>query len=317
MTDREYLQSLLDRAGRVVIPAKNPATGKSVYVIDEALVVRSHSRILVDSCTIRLADGVYSNIFTTPGAWDEAAPPRTVDVILEGRGSATLDGGSPNGLTERTAGRDGLPPVRRNTLVLFRNLDAFRVSGLHILNPRYWGMTFYYAAHGEITDIRFTAANNVPNQDGIDLRIGCHDIAIRDITGSTGDDSVALTALRCRGDLAFAVPGESMDVYAVTIEHIHTEVTGGHGIVRLLCHDGVKMHDITVRDVYDRLIDTRRTRCQAAVRIGDVNYWAERPAKAEEMYGITVDGVTTNAPVAVKQAADYPRLTVENVTLVP
>jgi hypothetical protein len=36
---------------------------------------------------------------------------------------------------------------------------------------------------------------NMENQDGIDLRNGCHDITVSDITGETGDDVVALTAI--------------------------------------------------------------------------------------------------------------------------
>jgi polygalacturonase len=36
---------------------------------------------------------------------------------------------------------------------------------------------------------------NLENQDGIDLRNGCHHIIISDITGSTGDDVIALTAI--------------------------------------------------------------------------------------------------------------------------
>ena len=38
--------------------------------------------------------------------------------------------------------------------------------------------------------------HNTENQDGIDLRCGCHDILIQDITGGTGDDIVALTAIK-------------------------------------------------------------------------------------------------------------------------
>ena len=36
---------------------------------------------------------------------------------------------------------------------------------------------------------------NMENQDGVDNRNGCHDILITDITGRTGDDMVALTAI--------------------------------------------------------------------------------------------------------------------------
>lgn len=37
--------------------------------------------------------------------------------------------------------------------------------------------------------------NNMENQDGIDLSNGCHHIVITDITGQTGDDVIALTAI--------------------------------------------------------------------------------------------------------------------------
>lgn len=321
MTDREYLQSLLDAAGEIVFPPRNPANGAGEYVLDAPLIVRSHSRITLDGCTLRLADGVYSNIFTTPGAWngelshggDGSIPEKTTDVTICGKNGATLDGGQPNDLREATSNRDGRPHVLHNTLLLFRNIENFAVLDLNLIRLRYWGMTFYYAAHGEIRNIRFSAENNVPNQDGIDLRIGCHSIRIENLRGSTGDDTVALTALGGRTAGLFRIPGESPDIYDVTIQNVRTEVTGGHGIVRLLNHDGVRLHDITVRDIYDCLIDTRLTQCQAAVRIGDVRYWSVRPALPEETHDILVDGVTTNARVPVLCAQDYPNCTLLHI----
>lgn len=49
---------------------------------------------------------------------------------------------------------------------------------------------------------------NMENQDGIDLRNGCHHIIISDITGRTGDDLIALTAI-ANEDSGF-IPGGSM-----------------------------------------------------------------------------------------------------------
>ena len=97
----------------------------------------------------------------------------------------------------------------------------------------------------------------------------------------------------------FTIEGAPNDIHNVTVDNISTEVTGGHSIVRLLCHDGIRMYSIRVSNVYDRLIDTRLTKCKAAVRIGDANYWSVNPAKAGDMYDITVSGVTTNAAEAV------------------
>ena len=56
-------------------------------------------------------------------------------------------------------------------------------------------MTFIYCRYGTITDIKFDCSNDAPNQDGIDLRLGCNNIEISDISGAAGDDAVALTAL--------------------------------------------------------------------------------------------------------------------------
>ena len=36
---------------------------------------------------------------------------------------------------------------------------------------------------------------NMENQDGIDIRNGCHHITVSDITGETGDDVITLTAI--------------------------------------------------------------------------------------------------------------------------
>lgn len=49
------------------------------------------------------------------------------------------------------------------------------------------------------------------NQDGIDLRIGCHHIDIEDISGRTGDDMVALTGIGITDTANIRQPGDVMD----------------------------------------------------------------------------------------------------------
>ena len=315
MSDNQYLQSLLDKCGCITFPPINPADGGNIYNISEPLVIRSGCDLTLDGCVLRLCDGVYSNIFISEGAWEKTPAP-TENISIRAVNGAILSGGKHNGLTERTANRDGRPSVLHNTLLLFRNVHGFRLSGLKIYDPRYWGMTFYYCSDGEIRDTEFRAANDAPNQDGIDLRRGCHDIIIDGVTGSTGDDTVALTALMHSLEERLEFDGASPDVYNVSISNVSTEVTGGHGIVRLLCHDGIKMHSIRIANIYDRLIDTKRTKCQAAIRIQDANYWTLSPARNGDMYDITIDGVTTNAPIAVKLHGDIPELRLRNIATV-
>ena len=309
--DTSYLQSLIDKGGDITFPAENPFTGENVYEINTALVVRSGCHITLDGCTLRLADGVYSNIFISEGAWDEA--PLITDVSITGRNGAKLDGGNPNDLREKTANKNGLPIVLYNTFLLFRNVDGFEISDLLLSDPRYWCMTFYYCRNGEISDIEFKASDNVPNQDGIDLRRGCHDIVIKNICGSTGDDTIALTALDSIGEAKFSIPGESHDVYNVTISNVSSDVTGGHGIIRLLNHDGIKMHDIVIKDIYDRHIDGGGKVNIAAIRLGDENYWTKSKAADGDMYNIKIENVTTNSPLPVKIHGEIPGLEISGI----
>ena len=300
--DTAYLQNLIDASDTAVIPKTNPLTGDEIWIISSPLLLTSGKTVILDGAHLRLADGVYSNIFATepPIGAPKAADDLLHDIHILGQSGAVLDGGNHNSLTEKTALKNGLPHILNNTFVYFRGVERFSVKNLRAVNPRYWGLTFVFCSHGEISGIEFEAANNAPNQDGIDLRVGCHDIVIENITGSTGDDTVALTGLLGYTGMQQCINGLSPDIHDVVIRDISAYVTGGHGIVRLLSHDGVRLHHISIENVYDRSIDCDGVRCQAAIRIGDRNYSGIRPAAPEDMHDITVDNVTTNALIAVR-----------------
>lgn len=56
--------------------------------------------------------------------------------------------------------------------------------------------------------------------DGIDLRMGCHDFEIENITGRTGDDTIALTAIAGVMETAAIVDGRSGDIRNVKIRNV-------------------------------------------------------------------------------------------------
>ncbi|MBR6740637.1 MAG: hypothetical protein IKM04_06195 [Clostridia bacterium] len=100
--------------------------------------------------------------------------------------------------------------------VLFANVEDFSISGLRIKESHGWGISLEACSNGRIEKIDFDAHMykmidgmnmNMENQDGIDVRNGCHHIVISDITGTTGDDVVALTAIA--SDSTY-VPGGSL-----------------------------------------------------------------------------------------------------------
>lgn len=296
--DTTYLQSLIDSSSGVVIPRHNPLSGDDIWIIDRALILDSNKKITLDGAHLRLADGVYCCIFSTQYPLDGACQHKE-NISIIGRNGAVLDGGVYNGLCERNSLKDGLPHIFNNNMIFMRNVDHFEVRGLKIIEQRYWALNFLHCAHGSISDIEFQASNQARNQDGIDLRFGCHDILIENIFGTTGDDTVALTALNHRPAHRYYLADGESDIYNVTIRNVDAACTGGHGIIRLLCHDGCRVHDIVIEDIVDRNFELGKKN-HAAIRIGDANYSTVKPAEDSDMYNITVRRVKTDAPMAIK-----------------
>ena len=306
-----YLHTLITAPDAIVSPCENPLTGDAIWLIRRRLVLDSNKTVILDGAHLRLDDGIYEQFFSTePEMGMDQTPKENIKII--GKNGAVLDGGNFNGLTEKTARKNGLPRVLNNSPIFFRNVTGFEICGLCILEQRYWGMTFYNCSQGIIRDINFEANNGAPNQDGIDLRMGCHHIIIENIVGKTGDDTVALTALRGHVRHPFLPDDACPDIHDVVIRNVVAECTGGHGIIRLLCHDGCKVYNITVEDILDKAVDGGR-RSMAAIRIGDPHYATISHAKDEDMYNITVRRVRTDAPAAIKLHGNPANFVVENI----
>lgn len=306
INDTPVIQAIIDEAKSMnksfaIIPSVNPRDGSNVWIIGESIKLPSNLTLYLDNCTLRLADNVFCNIIINETVYQnplsKADEQKNINVI--GLGDAVLDGGNHNGLTERTSEKDGYPTIRYNALLYFRNVNGFQVKNIKVVDPRWWSMNFIFCENGLIDNINFNCRNNVPNQDGIDLRIGCNNIIIRNITGSTGDDTVALTALR-GPDMNYLVEGKDLDIHDVTIENVRAQCVGGYAIIRLLNHDGNKMYNITIDGVYDTSIYYGGLYRKVGVRIGeDDRYWNIRPTAPGEFYNVSIKNVTVRAMTGI------------------
>ncbi len=92
----------------------------------------------------------------------------------------------------------------RNIGILFANVENFSIENITIRESHGWAISLEECCEGRVEKIKFDACmskmidgmrHNIENQDGVDIRNGCHNIIISDITGRTGDDVVALTAI--------------------------------------------------------------------------------------------------------------------------
>lgn len=316
--DSNLLQQLIDDTKKehkdALVIGINPNTGDNVWEVSETILLPSDFTLYLKDCTLRLADDCFCNMFANASAFSEE-PERQHNIRIIGQGEAVLDGGNHNGLTEKTSGKDGRPTVHSNLTIFFRNVSGFAISDLKIMRPRWWAMAFCFSDNGTISDITFDADNSVPNQDGIDLRVGCHHITIENIYGRTGDDTVALTALEDFFLRNRNVKGSDIDLHDITIRNIHTWVSGGHHQIRLLNHDGIRLYNIDIDHVYDETIGTGRLRARASVKVGDTNYSHSRRAYYGETYNIRINHVVSNARSAVLIGSPcVSNLSIENVT---
>ncbi len=343
-SDADAIQSAVDAAAaagtfRVTIPPWNPRAKSPVWTIDEAIRLPSGTTVVLDSCRMVMADGVFCNMFTNEHAWTPdrntlAAEDR--DITLVGLGHPVLDGGNYNGWGERSTPAGPDDNIQRNVaaaakigkrlvhncLIYFHNVRGFRVTGLHMRHQRYWAACFVYCSFGEIRDIRFEAdiswmsedgkthdPSRLPvhgqnlwlkNGDGIDLRTGCHDILVENISGYTEDDTVALTNLA--GALrADAVEGKSSDISQITVRNIRTGTWIWMYQVRLLATDGQRIHDVSIDTVVDTPQPEWNWRNRGAVLINSPydEYFRNRNADMGDVWNISVSNIWSHAAAAI------------------
>ena len=318
----DYITGLIAEA---IQNGSRTATVCGNWEIDREVRLPSDFTLILEDCHLRMADGCFSNLFVNEHHGTEVG--RTTEgtdrnITILGRGRAILDGGEYNGLSEKTQGKDGMPPIWKNNLLLFTNVDGFRITGLSCRNQRWWALNFVYCANGYLGQIDFCANDAavdeegnlyhglkrshyedvlVKNADGIDLRQGCHHIVIEDITGFTEDDTIALTALNGNLERSFSVAGLPADLCHVTVRNIRSAAFCTN--VRVLNQGDVMLHDILVDGVYDMGTDSPyMDRGIYAVRIGDNHLYGTRHATPEETYRITVRNVRGGGKYAVSLA---------------
>ena len=304
--DSTSIQAAVDAARKsgereVVIPALNARTGRAGWEIARAIRLPSEMTVVIDNATLRMRDGVYENFFRSANVWtpDGLTPDGELhDIRILGRGCAVLDGGKANDLCEATSCRDGRPHVRANMPIHFVNVRDFEVSGLTVENHRYWGMCYTFCRRGVIRDIRFVARYDRRNQDGINLRNGCREIVIENVSGQTGDDTVALSAIDRRRDDAWNtwVEGKSPDIENVVIRNVRSAAVR-HPVVALRAQNGAKIRDVTIENVSDapwcvRPVGDYDLPRYAVIRLGEWHYFSASPSELGDLRNITVRNVT-------------------------
>ncbi|MHC4884171.1 MAG: glycosyl hydrolase family 28 protein, partial [Planctomycetota bacterium] len=206
---------------RVLIPRCNQREGEvlTTWHLDTAILVPGDTTLELQDCHLKLSDRCRDNFIRSANCGigiSEVESLRNIhilgsgSVLLEGADHPRATGDSAKTLGERTYGTDaGVAGENqngdwRNIGILMAYVEDFTLSGIRIKDSHCWAVSLERCAHGTIRDLSFASTEHYTidgeaavflNQDGLDLRQGCHDILIDGITGYTGDDLVAFTGI--------------------------------------------------------------------------------------------------------------------------
>ena len=309
-TDSESIQNAVNLAkelgvNKVIIPRINERCEKALWLIDKTVRLPSDMTVILDNCFLQMADDVSGGFFCNETLFTDKGYKldyRMKNIHIKGIGEAILDGGRPTAVNEETQWDLGTP-VRLNTPIFFMNVEGFSVENIKIHHQRYWGMRFEFCSRGVIRDISFKVIRDRRNQDGIDLRNGCHHITIENISGQSGDDLIALSAIdttqptgfgESGNDYSVIVEDHDWDIHDITIRDIYgSPVT--HPLVALRNHNGAKMYNIHIENLHDCPLlfpayEGERER-YAMVHIGDNIYYRISRQVMGDTHDITIKDI--------------------------
>lgn len=232
--DIQRIQSAIDAAkgttNKIVIPSRN-ANGTNAWLLDSAILLPGNMTVILDNCTLQLSDKCRDNMFRsnnvcigiTDPVWNKNINIIGIgDVYLKGANNPRATGDSQRTLAldpaeakeagnwrvsyGSDAGKEGIKQKGdwRNIMILMAYVDGFKLKNVNIENAHAWAVSFERTINAEISDIRFNCSETqivngkevfVANRDGIDLRHGCKNFRIDNVSGITGDDFIALSTL--------------------------------------------------------------------------------------------------------------------------
>lgn len=234
-TDTERIQAAVDKAssttGKMTIPAYND-NGSAIWLLDSAILLPDDITIVLENCTIQLSDSCRDNMFRSDNVGEGIETPKwNQNISIYGIGDVTLKGArNPRSTGDASkqlsltpqqdidksgdyhisygsdAGRKGKKQTGdwRNILLLMAYVDGYEVKNVTIENTHAWAMSHERVVNAELSNIRINSPHTstingqnqvVRNRDGINLRHGCKNFRINDVSGVTGDDFVALSTL--------------------------------------------------------------------------------------------------------------------------
>lgn len=267
---------------KVVIPRYNKRTDSCVWVVSKTLRIPAQMMLVLDSCRLELAEG-FAGPMLANSLYDNEAGKliagEQTNIRIQGKGEAVLAG--------------------KGEMVKLHNVRNFTVEGFRVEGSSSNAIGLMYCAYGKTCNIDFAGACTAEDQNGIQLRRGCHDVTVENITGVVAGDVISLAAeANPERDVAAHVMGLVIDVRNIIVKNIKATCCGH--LVKLFNQDGVLLYNILIESVSDTSADYSENRPFSAVMIGDPAAKPnDRAALPGETKTITVRNLFTHARYGV------------------
>lgn len=318
--DAQTIQNAIDAAALrgincVVIPRWNVRTQSTVWNIEQTIQVPSYMTVVMLNSYLRLADFMYGNMFTNTQAYEDQG--RCIareehDIAFIGIGDAVLDGGTHNGLLEKTCFLNGFPDKRYNATVLFNNVRNMIFRDVQMRQSRWYGMYFIHCDTIHIANIDFDCWEDCCNRDCVDMRQGCHNFLIENITGASGDDVIAMNNLGNDGNDGRYVPGKDVDTMNMVVRNIKADARRWF-TVRLLDQDRHLEQYITLDTIMDVSRTEDKKRCQATIMVGSHEYHYKIPGELGDLAHLTIRDIYSRSTRAISFGGCSDDVQVSNV----
>lgn len=223
-TQSERIQKAINEAknttGKVVIPKYDAVAKKSIWLIDQSILLPSDFELELNNCTIKLSDKCRDNFIRSANAGltiKDIVPSKNIRII--GKGNVLLEGAdhpratgdhnkilslNPSGFgqsygTDAGKARENQKGGWRNHAIILAHTDVFEVSGITLKDYHGHGLVLERCTNGKVSDMTFNVRQAVNvggmdkqilNQDGMGIRFGCKNILIANCSGRSGDDFI-------------------------------------------------------------------------------------------------------------------------------
>jgi hypothetical protein len=248
---------------------------KKDYYIDAAITLPSDTTVIIDGVMIKQNDFVHDNVFRADNMETDPDNPygyplsikAAKDIKIIGKNDALIEGPEkhtsfwhPHFNEEQLAIGDYWG--WRGFQMLISRCENFEIRDITFKKVKSWTISADRSKNLHFSDLRFYST--VKNGDGLNIRAGCSNVVIENISGETTDDLIAINSAT---DVNLVFPfkqyvfplipsnickdEESIEDRYITDVSVRNVYTSGVSGVALLSRHGNKIKNVCIENVID------------------------------------------------------------------